>query len=41
MNRPKSIWIDKGKEFAGEIKVFLQKTEGKQVHFTMIGTRMR
>ena len=37
-NRPKIIWVDKGTEFAGELKK-LCKAEGKQIYSTMSETK--
>ena len=37
-NRPKKIWVDKGKEFAGEFKK-LCKAEGIQIYSTMRATK--
>ena len=37
-NRPKTIWVDKGTEFAGEFKK-LGKAEGIQIYSTMSETR--
>ena len=37
-NRPKIIWVDKAKEFAGEFKK-LCKAEGKQIYSTMNETK--
>ena len=38
MNRPKKIWVDKRKEFAGEFNK-LYKAEGLQIYSTMSETK--